>query len=470
MKRIGKPVFFIVAIIILLLTYTSVFGVYGENGDFTITYIKGISDIRWGIDIKGGVEVVFMPADSEDATEEQMQSVKSIIDMRLVSQNITDYELYPDYTNDRITVRFPWKSDEKDYDPDAAIEELAATAKLTFRPGDSYSDVQYADDGSVIYVTPSGETAETILLDGSTIKSAQAQYSVNDDGKYEYCVALEFTDDGEATFLEAANSYKGEVISIWMDDQMISAPTVSSEGFTDTSNITITGDFSSEEATDLAQKINAGALPFDLEVESYGTISPTLGSSALEAMAIAAVIALAFIVIFMIVMYKVPGFVACIALLGQLAISIIAVSGYFPVFPSFTMTLPGIAGIILSIGMGVDANIITAERIKDELYTGKTLDGCIMTGTKSSFSAIFDGNVTIIIVAIILILVFGPANILSSLFGVSTTGLIYAFGYTLLVGVIANFIMGVGASRLMLRSISGLKFLRNRRLYGGKKS
>ena len=147
-----------------------------------------------------------------------------------------------------------------------------------------------------------------------------------------------------------------------------------------------------------------------------------------------------------------------------------AVSGYFTIFPSFTMTIPGIAGLILSIGMGVDANIITAERIKDELWTGKTLDGCIRNGTKGSFSAIFDGNVTVIIVAVILILVFGPANILSSLFGVSTTGLIYAFGYTLLVGVISNFIMGVAASRLMLRSISGYKFLRNKRLYGGAKS
>lgn len=468
MKRIGKPVFFIVAILILFLTYTSVFGVYGENGDFKLTYIKGINDIRWGIDIKGGVEVVFMPAEGTDATEEQMQSVKSIIDMRLVSENITDYELYPDYTNDRITVRFPWKSDEEDYDPDKAIEELAATAKLTFRPGNSYTDVQYADDGSIIYVTPSGETAETILLDGSDVKSATAQYSQNTDGTYSYSVGLELNESGTEKFATATEQYNGQTISIWMDDQMISAPTVQSV-ITD-GQASITGNFTSDDATDLAHKISAGALPFDLEVESYGTINPTLGSSALEAMGIASLIALGFIILFMIIMYRVPGFVACIALLGQLAISIIAVSGYFPVFPSFTMTLPGIAGMILSIGMGVDANIITAERIKDELYTGKTLDGCISNGTKSSFSAIFDGNVTIIIVAIILILVFGPANILSAIFGVSTTGLIYAFGYTLLVGVIANFIMGVGASRLMLRSVSGLKFLRNRRLYGGKKS
>ena len=253
-----------------------------------------------------------------------------------------------------------------------------------------------------------------------------------------------------------------------MDDTCISAPTVNSiitEG-----KAIISGDFDADSASDLANKINAGALPFDLSIESYGTISPSLGTYALTAMGYASIAALCFIFLFMCIIYRVPGFVAFIALLGQLSISLMAVSGYFTVFPSFTMTIPGIAGMILSIGMGVDANIITAERIKDELYAGKTLDTSIARGTKSSLSAIIDGNITIIVVAIILILVFGPANIFSGFFGVSTTGLIYAFGYTLLVGVIGNFIMGVAASRLMLRSVSGLKFLRNKRLYGGKKA
>lgn len=469
MKRIGKPVFFIVFALIAFLTWTSVFGIYSENGDFTITHIKGISDIRWGIDIKGGVEAVFAPAQGIDATDEQMQAVKTIIDLRLVSGNVTDYELYPDYANDRITVRFPWKSDEKDYDPGEAIKELASTAKLTFRPGNSYESTSYADNGQVIYLNPTGETAETILLDGSDVKSARAATNTDttssDYGKY--LVVLEMNESGTEKFREATTTYKEKTISIWMDDQMISAPTVSAV-ITD-GNATITGKFSAQKATDLANKINAGALPFDLSIESYGTISPSLGTYALQAMGIAALAALCFIFLFMCIMYRIPGFIAFIALLGQLAVSIMAVSGYFTVFPSFTMTIPGIAGMILSIGMGVDANIITAERIKDELWVGKTLDGAIANGTKGSLSAIIDGNITIIIVAIILILVFGPANIFSAIFGVSTTGLIYAFGYTLLVGVIANFIMGVGASRLMLRSVSGLKFLRNKGLYGGKK-
>ena len=208
-------------------------------------------------------------------------------------------------------------------------------------------------------------------------------------------------------------------------------------------------------------------MPFKLETTSFGSVDPTLGESALVAMAYAAVAALIFMTIFLIVMYRLPGFIAVLALMGQLALSVAAVSGFFTVIPSFTMTLPGVAGMILSIGMGADANIITAERVREELRSGKTIDGAVMTGTKGSFWAIFDGNVTVIIVAIILLLVFGPVNILSGIFGPSTTGTIYSFGYTLLVGVISNFIMGVGAARLMLKSASGLKPLRKKWLFGG---
>ena len=173
------------------------------------------------------------------------------------------------------------------------------------------------------------------------------------------------------------------------------------------------------------------------------------------------------VALFMLVMFRLPGFVAMLTLLGQLAITFAAVSGYFPFLNSFTMTLPGIAGIILSIGVGVDANIITASRIKEELYSGKTLDGAIHRGCSNSLWSIVDGNITILIVAVMLIGVFGPSNILSQIFGASTTGAIYSFGYTLLVGVIGNFIMGVFFSRLMIKSLSGFKPLRKKWLFGG---
>ena len=186
------------------------------------------------------------------------------------------------------------------------------------------------------------------------------------------------------------------------------------------------------------------------------------------AMALAGVLALVIVSLGMILIYRLPGFIACIALLGQVGLSLAAVSGYFGFVSSFTLTLPGIAGIILSIGMGVDANVITSERIKEEVRSGKTLDGAIDKGCKNSFWAIFDGNITNIIVSLVLMGVFGPTNIFSMLFGPSTTGVIYSFGYTLLVGTIANFIMGMTASRLMTKSLSGFKFARNKWLYGGK--
>lgn len=305
-------------------------------------------------------------------------------------------------------------------------------------------------NGNPVYKTPTGET-ETILMDGSNIASAQAGMNGT-----EYVVQLKLKDAN--VFKDITTQYINQTVSIWLDDEMISYPTV--ESTITNGEAVINGLQDAEEAQDLATKINAGALPFKLETTSFGSVDPTLGESALVAMAYAAIAALIFMAIFLIAMYRLPGFIAVITLLGQMSLSVAAISGFFTVIPSFTMTLPGIAGLILSIGMGADANIITAERVREELRNGKTIDGAVMAGTKGSFWAIFDGNITVIIVSIILLLVFGPVNILSGIFGPSTTGTIYSFGYTLLVGVISNFIMGVGASRLMLKSASGIKPLR----------
>ncbi len=461
MKRVSKPVFFIVAILILALSYFAIFGYSTQYGDVKTTVIKGVNDIRWGIDIKGGVEATFKPAGDVDATDEEMEAAKAVIETRLVSSNITDYELYADSASDRIIVRFPWKEDEKNFDPEKAIEEISATAQLTFRPGNSYATTERDAKGAMVYKTPTGETEE-ILMDGSNVQKAQPMID-NSEGVSKYVVSLELKDASK--FAEITKNYLNKTVSIWMDDIMLSAPTVQTE--IKDGKASITGNFTMSEATDLANKINAGALPFKLETVGFGTISPTLGSSSLMAMAYAGIAAVILIAILMIVIYRLPGFIATITLIGQVGLMLASVSGFFPVFSSFTMTLPGIAGLILSIGMGVDANIITAERIKEELRSGKTIDTAIAKGSKSSFSAIFDGNVTSIIVALILLLVFGPTNILSIIFGQSTTGTIYAFGYTLLMGIIANFIMGVFASRLMLKSISGFKIFRKKFLYGG---
>lgn len=468
MKRVKKPVFFVVLVLIAALVYTSLFGVYGQNGDFKTTIIKGADDIRWGIDIRGGVEATFSPVGDIKATADELESAKAIVETRMVSQNITDYELYTDEANNRIIVRFPWKSDETDFDPEEAINELSATAQLTFREGNSYESMDYADDGSIVYKTPSGTTADTIILEGAdVVKAEPAMQQDSTSGSYKYVVSLEFSDEGATKFAEATERLQGSTISVWMDDVMISAPTVNaviSDG-----KCVIEGDFTSDEATALASKIQAGALPFALETSNFNALAPTLGSQALEGMLIAGIIAFAAIAVLMIVVFRLPGVVSVIALAGQVGIIFACVSGFFPAMNSFTMTLPGIAGIILSIGMGVDANVLTASHIREELRNGKTLDGALQRGFKSSFWAIFDGNITTAIVAVMLMGVFGPSNILSMIFGESTTGTIFSFGYTLLIGIIANFVMGVFATRLMTLSLAGFKCLHKKWLFGGLK-
>ena len=224
----------------------------------------------------------------------------------------------------------------------------------------------------------------------------------------------------------------------------------------------------------MARQINSGSLPFALTVDSYSTISPSLGENSLSAMVLAGVIAFALIMVLMTALYRLPGFLACIALAGQVAATLAFVSGYFPVFESFTLTLPGIAGIILAIGMGVDANVITAERIKEELRSGKSLDGALKSGFARGLTPIIDGNVTIVIVAIVLMGAFGPSDgffakalhFVFFAFGPSTAGTIYAFGYTLLTGVLLNFVFGIFATRTMIRGAAAIKALRDPRLYG----
>lgn len=456
MKRVGKPAFFIVAILIALLTYLAFFGISNYYGDNRNVYIKGAEDIRWGIDIRGGVEAVFMPdIEVENITDEDMDAAKEIIETRLVNENITDSEVYADNNTKQIIVRFPWKSDETDFDPAAAVEELGETAMLTFCEG---------------------STQDTVILQGAADIDHASPAVDRQTG--EYVVSLQLTEAGAEKFSEATSRLVGSTISIWMDDQMISNPTVN-EAITD-GQASISGMADADEAEDLANKINAGSLPFALTVDDskMQVVSPTLGAEALNVMLLAGVIAFALICILMIVRYRIPGVIACIGLVGQVGGIVACVSGFFRDIPSFTMTIPGIAGIILSIGMGVDCNVITSERIREEFYKGKTIDGAIDAGYHNAFSAILDGNLTNVLVAIVLMGAFGsPDNIFARLlspimqfFSSSITGSIYSFGYTLLVGVIFNFIMGIGACKLMLKGISKFKVLRKPSFYGGAKN
>ncbi len=465
MKHVKKPVFFVVFLLIAVFTYFSIAGFSTYYGDIETVHIRGIDDIRWGIDIRGGVDVTFTPTEDYDATNEEMDSAKAIIETRLVGNNITDYEIYVDYNSDRIICRFPWQADDESFDPEAAVKELGETAMLTFRMG--YSGELAA-----------GQTNEDLelVLSGTDVAKATAFYDTYDNI---YAVQLELNPSGKEAFKNAtteAYANKGR-ISIWMDDTEISAPSVSAI-ITD-GVATISGGFETyEDAYDLATKINGGALPFKLVTDSFSTISPTLGTGARDAMAISGLIAFALISVIMIALYKLPGAVAVISLAGQVAGTFAAITGFFSFNDSFTLTIPGIAGIILAVGMGVDANVITNERIKEELHAGKTIDGALYTGFKRAFAAIFDGNITMLIIAVILMGAFGTPDSWCSIiltpiftwFGVSTAGSIYSFGYTLAVGVVLNFVFGIFTTRLMTMSLSRFKVFRKPALYGGKKA
>lgn len=467
MKKTGKPVFFIVAIITIVFTILSITGISSYYGDIQSVYIKGGDQIRWGIDIRGGVEVTFVPAqDGADPTNEELDGAAEVMRQRLVAQGINDYSVYSDYNSDRIVVQFPWAEDEETFDPETAISELGATAQLQFIEGTDTDE-----EGN-----PTGE----VILDGSMVDSAQAAYVATDSqgSNYQWVVQLDLNEDGAAAFSTATSelaSSNGQ-IAIWMDDQMISAPAV--EKAIANGQAMITGDFDSETATTLANQINGGSLPFSLETASYSTIDPTMGEGARDAMILAAVIAFVLICIFMLAVYRLPGVVAVIALMGQVALMIAALTGFFPGISSSTLTLPGIAGMILSIGMGVDANIITAERIREEINAGKSIDGAIHLGYHRAFTAILDGNITTLIVAIILMGTFGaPGSFFNTIlqpilfmFPASTEGTIYSFGFTLMVGIVGNFVFGVFASRLMTQSLSRFKCFRKPKFYGGERA
>ena len=454
MNRKGKSwPLFVVAILIVLFSLTTIFGVSYTYGDTKNVYIKGASDIRFGIDIRGGVDVTFMPADDVDATDEQLAAAKTVIEDRLVGLGITDYESYVDNNKDRIIVRFPWKSDEADFNPQTAIDEIGTTAKMVFRKGSS-------------------ATGEEILS-GDDVASASAAYNETEG----WVVQLKFNSTGASAFADATTELAASngTISIWLDDNNISTATVN-EAITGGEAI-IKGKFDQDSASTLANQINSGSLPFALSAESYSTISPTLGAKSLDVMVQAGIIAFLLVAVMMIVRYRLPGTIAVISLMGQVAATLAVVSGYFAVFPGSTLTLPGIAGIILGIGMGVDANVITAERIKEELSKNKTLEGAVKSGFKMGLTPIIDGNVTIVIVAAILMGAFGPTdgfwakvfNPIFFWFGPSTAGTVYSFGFTLLTSVLLNFVFGVWATRVMIRGAVHFKPLRKAWLFGGKK-
>lgn len=413
-----KPVFFITAIVACIMVYLALFGLSIPMGASELK-LPGAPDMRYGIDIRGGVDAVFEPADMDrKPTAEELDAARTIIETRLDQQNILDRDVTVDRQNGYILVRFPWKSGETDFDPEKAMAELGETAKLTFRD----------EEGN-------------ILVEGSHVKKSTV---VTDPQFGDYLVSLTFDSEGTRLFSEATQRLVGKPIIIYMDETLIQAATVNEHISQGSAVINGMGGF--DEAKELSDKITSGALPFSMATRNHSTISPKLGSGALEVMVLAGMITFGVICVLLILYYRLPGFVACIALLIQISGQLLALS-----IPQITLTLTGIAGVILSIGMGVDANVIISERISEEVKAGKTLRAAISSGFTNAFSSVFDGNITVFIVAVIL-MIFGSGALLS-------------FAYTLITGIIFNFVAGVTASRLMISSLSEYENLRRPEFY-----
>ena len=410
-----KYSFFLLLALVIVTCFIAAFGL-GDS-------IKGAGQMRFGIDIRGGIEAVFEPIGlSRKPTSSELEAARNVIETRLDSKNILEREVTVDSREGYIIVRFPWKSDETEFNPEAAIAELGETAQLTFRD-------------------PEGN----VLIEGSRVKNSQVAFNRQSN---EYVVQLRFDDEGSKLFADATEQLIGKNMGIYMDDTMISNPRVNES--ISGGEAVISGMANMEEAQELSEKINAGALPFSMDTSNFSSISPTLGSGALNTMVIAGVIAFALICIFMITYYKLSGIMSCIALCLQAALQLLVLS-----VPQFTLTLPGIAGIILSLGMAVDANVIISERISEEIANGLTVRQAIKRGYERAFSSVFDGNFTSAIVAILL-MVFGSGTMLS-------------FGYTLLTGLVINFAAGIFVSKHLLLNIVQFKKMNSPKLFRKKK-
>ena len=406
-----KAILSLVAVVVIILVagYLALFG-FGKGR--MINYLKPWGEaISLGLDLRGGVYTVYEAKNPEEADlDSKMDSTVSILVSRLTRQGFTESTVTRQGT-DRIRVEIPNVSD-----PNEILSIIGTPAKLEF-------------------VDPDGK----VIIDGSMVKNAQAAQGENN----QVVVAFELNDEGARLFAEATAANIGKPISILLDGETISAPTVNSVIAAGRGEIT--GNFTSEEAQTLAGLIMSGALPLELEQLEVSAISATLGVEALEKAFRAGVIGIILVMLFMLFRYKLCGVVADMALLIYIlaVILLLALTGA-------QLTLPGVAGIILGIGMAVDANVVIFERIREEAKAGRPLDSSVRKGFSNAMSAIIDSNVTTIIAAIVLY-AFG-------------TGTVRGFALTLGIGVATSMVTAIFVTHKLLDVFVALGF-RNQKLY-----
>lgn len=404
-------------LVIAAALYVSLFGI---NGTSITGALKENSNIKQGLDLSGG-SVITYQAMTENPSDEDMGTVITMLRARLDRLQYTEATITRQGL-DKIRIEIPQVDD-----PDEAKKTIGATAELTFQDKDG-----------------------NIVLNGTDVKNAEAMFEpVDNSGVSQHHIKLTLNKDGVAKFAEATGRVaaypEGEnFIAIMLDDGVVSAPRVQAKIESDT--CVITGEFDAQGAQYLADIIKAGKLPFALEPAETRIVGATLGEKALETSLWACLIGILLVMLFMIIIYRVPGFMASIALCAYVAIVAFALN-----YIGVNLSLPGIAGIVLGVGMAVDANVIIFERVKDELGNGKTTGAAIDSGFQRAFTSILDANVTTIIAAVVL-LVFG-------------TGSIKGFATTLIIGIVSSMITAILVTRFLLRQLVGLN-IRNPKLYG----
>ncbi|MGL4344195.1 MAG: protein translocase subunit SecD [Cellulosilyticaceae bacterium] len=380
--------------------------------------VLGIENIRLGLDLQGGVNIVYEAA-IENPTAEDMKAAQAMIQNRLDKENYTEAETSIEGDN-RIRVDIPGVDD-----PQKAINEIAATAMLVFYDGEGKE-----------------------ILTGKNISKATPQIYKNNLGVQEPCVSIEMDKEGAEIFSEFTKNNIGKPIIITLDGVMISQANIQSH-ISDGAGM-ISGNFTPESAQQLAERIEAGSLPFALKPISSQGVGAKLGMDAFNTSIKAGVIGFFCILVFMMVLFRMNGVAANIALTLYVGLVLMVLS-----YTEATLTLPGIAGILLSIGMAVDANVIIFTRIKEELATGRGLRPSIDAGFSKAFSAIIDGNVTTMMSAVVLY--------------VLGTGLIKSFAMTLIIGIVVSLFTALLVTRYLIRIFVGLG-IKNPVFYGAKKA
>lgn len=414
---------------LILLVILCAFGIFITTKGITKNKIGRASNIELGLDLAGGVSITY-EVDGKNVSDSDMKDTVYKLQKRVEGYS-TEAEVYREGT-DRINIEIPGVTDAN-----KILDELGKPGSLTFVVP---KEVKVKKNGKT-----TTQTQMETILSGSNVKRAKAV--TNEDkttGQKEYLVSLEFDSKGTKAFAKATKENVGKPIYIIYDNEIISAPTVK-EAITK-GECTIDGMESFESAENLASSIRIGSLPVELKELRSNVVSAKLGVNAIETTIKAGIIGFGIVCLIMIIFYALPGVISCFALAIYLLMTLLALNGF-----NVTLTLPGLAGIILGIGMAVDANVIIYARIQEEIAAGKSVGGAIKAGFGKAASAIIDGNVTTLIAVVVLWL--------------KGSGTVKGFAQTLGMSVAISMFTALVISRFLVYTAYAFG-LRNEKLYG----